>query len=72
MLSMVDTKSNKYINVLEESIKEIEGVNEVFSIIDILDTTIPIEMLPKNIEEKINKNNETIILVTFTVMAFVI
>lgn len=62
---MVDTKSNKYINVLEENIKEIEGVNEVFSIIDILDTTIPIEMLPKNIEEKINKNNETIILVTF-------
>ena len=62
---MTNSKSSAKILELESEIKKIEGVNLVASIADVMDTTIPISMLPTNILEKINKNDETIIMVTF-------
>ena len=50
---------------LEDKIKNIDTVNEVVSIYDITDVSIPIEMLPDNIQDKIVKDNSTLILVTF-------
>lgn len=62
---MVENKSSKDILNLEDKIKKIEGVNQVLSIADVMDTTIPYEMLPDEILEKIYKDNETIMMVTF-------
>lgn len=62
---MVDNMSNYDMLKLEDEIKEIEGVKEAFSIADITDISIPIEMLPEEIVNKIYKEKETMILVTF-------
>lgn len=62
---MVDSSNNKKILDLEKDIKKIEGVSAVVSIADATDTLIPIDMLPTQVTEKLNKNNETIIMVTF-------
>lgn len=62
---MVDSSNNKKILDLEKDIKKIEGVNAVVSIADATDTLIPIDMLPTQVAEKLNKDNETIIMVTF-------
>lgn len=62
---MVDSTNNKRILDLENKIKDIKGVNQVFSLADVVDTMIPIEMLPSKVTDKLNKDNETIIMVTF-------
>ena len=62
---MVDGSNNKKILDLEKDIKKIEGVNAVLSITDVTDTVIPVDMLPTQVVEKLNKDNETIIMVTF-------
>jgi len=62
---MVDSSNNKKILDLEKDIKKIEGVNAVLSIADVTDTVIPVDMLPTQVVEKLNKDNETIIMVTF-------
>ena len=62
---MVEGDSQRNLLQLEEKIQKIEGVNKVFSIIDMLDTTIPYDMLPDEIKDKVYNNNETIIVVTF-------
>lgn len=62
---MVDSSNNKKILDLEKDIKKIEGVNAVLSIADVTDTIIPVDMLPTQVVEKLNKDNETIIMVTF-------
>lgn len=63
---MVDSTNNKKIINLEEEIKNIEGVNKVISLADVTDTMIPISMLPSKVVNKLNKDDETIIMVTFT------
>ncbi len=63
---MVDNMSNYDLLKLEEKIKTIEGVEQAFSIADLTDISIPIEMVPEEIVDKIYKDDETIILVTFS------
>ncbi len=62
---MVKNKSNTEVLNLEEKFKKVSGVNKVISIADILDSGIPSSMLPDEIQNKLYKNNETIIMVTF-------
>lgn len=62
---IVDSTNTKKILDLEKEIKQIEGVGRVFSLADVTDTAIPIEMLPEKIVDKLNKDDETIIMVTF-------
>ena len=51
---------------LEEDIKnKIENVELCASVADITGETFPIEMLPDDVTERIYKNNETLLLVTF-------
>lgn len=49
--SFVITDADSY-NILqmEENIKKIDGVNQVISIADVTDTTIPINMLPDDVK----------------------
>ena len=59
---MKDT--NKILN-LENKIKKIKGVDKVFSIADVIGTTIPKEMLPDEVLNKLYKDDKSIIMVTF-------
>jgi hypothetical protein len=62
---IVDDMKTKDILKLEEKIKQTEDVEMVASIADVIGTSIPTEMIPEEIKDKIYKDNETIILVTF-------
>lgn len=62
---MVEGESSKKILDLEQKIKDIKGVKEVMSIVDVIDTTVPYDMLPEEITDKLYKKGETIIMVTF-------
>ncbi len=62
---VVDDMSNNNILKLEDKIKKVEGVNKVVSIADITGTTIPMEILPKKIVDKVSKGNSKLILTTF-------
>ncbi len=64
--AFVMTKKDAYETLnLEEEIKKIESVNQVISIYDLLGTSIPKDMLPDEIKEKLYQEDETIIVVTF-------
>ena len=62
---IIEDMKTKDIIKLEEKIKELENVEKAVSIADVLGTSIPKEMLPDEIQNKIYKDNETIMLVTF-------
>lgn len=62
---IIEDMKTKDIVKLEEKIKEIDNVEKAVSIADVLGTSIPKEMLPDEIKDKIYKDNETIMLVTF-------
>ena len=62
---MVDNKSSNYVLNLEDKIKNIKNVNAVYSVADVIDTTIPYDLLPDEVKDKLYSDNETIIFVTF-------
>ena len=62
---LLEDMETKDIIKLEEKIKKIENVEKVASIADVIGTEIPKEMIPDDIKDKIYKDNETIMLVTF-------
>lgn len=62
---VVDDMSPQEILKLEDDFKKIESVGHVASIHDITGTTIPLEMLPRDLILKVAKGNSKLILVTF-------
>lgn len=62
---LLEDMETKDIIKLEEKIKKIENVEKVASIADVIGTEIPKEMIPDDIKDKIYKDDETIMLVTF-------
>ena len=62
---MVDMNDTNKILKLENKIKKIDGVNKVFSIADVLGNTIPKDMLPDEVLDKLYNDDTSIILVTF-------
>ena len=62
---MMDDKNPLKILELEEDIKNINGVKDVMSIYDILDISIPKEILPDAIKDRVSNGDETIIFVSF-------
>ena len=65
--SFVFVENNKAVDVLklEEEVKKIKGVNKVFSLYDVTGTTIPINMVPDELKDKLVKEDSTLMLVTF-------
>ena len=65
--TFVFVDNNKAVDVLklEDEVKKIKGVNKVFSLYDITGTTIPIEIIPDEIKDKLVKGNSTLMFVTF-------
>ncbi len=62
---LLDDMKIKDIKKLEEEFKKIDNVEKVVSVADVVGTAIPEEMIPDDVKEKIYKDNETIMLVTF-------
>lgn len=62
---MVDMNDSKEVLKLEENIHDIQGVNQVFSILDVLDISVPKEMLPDEILQKLYDDDTSILMVTF-------
>ncbi len=65
-IAVVNNLDSKDILKLEDEIKKVEGVNKVGSIYDIIGTTIPIEMLPNDIVEKVHNENSDLLIITFS------
>lgn len=65
-ISVIDNMSDKDILKLEEQIRKIDGVEKVATIDDVTGTTIPKEMLPSDIVDKVYKDNATMMLITFS------
>ena len=61
----VDDKKAMDTLELESKIKDINGVNQVFSLYDLTDTTIPIDIIPDELRDKLVKNDSTLMVVTF-------
>lgn len=62
---VVEDMKTKDIQNLEDKIKEIDNVEKVMGIADVVGTSIPIEMVPDEIKDKIYKEGDTVLLVTF-------
>ncbi len=62
---ILEDMQTKDILELEEKFKEIENVEKAISIADITGSGFPLEMLPDNLKDKVYKDNQTIMLVTF-------
>lgn len=62
---VVEDMKTKDIQNLENKIKEIDNVEKVMGIADVVGTSIPIEMVPDEIKDKIYKEGDTVLLVTF-------
>lgn len=62
---VVENMSSYDIIKLEEKIKKVKGVEKVVSISDITGVTIPKEILPSEIIDKVSKKNSELMLITF-------
>ena len=62
---VVEDMPNKNLLKLENKIKKVDGVVSVLSVADITGTTIPVEMLPEKIVNKVAVGNTKLLLVTF-------
>ena len=64
-LALVENLNSKDILKLEDDIKNIDGVNNVFSIYDAIGTSIPLDMLPSDITNKVHNENTDLLIITF-------
>ena len=64
-VSVLENMSSKEVLDYEDKVREIEGVEKVFSIKDVIGTTIPIEMLPTELRDKVYKDNTYLLAITF-------
>ena len=62
---ILENMKTKDILKLEKEIRKLDNVNKVISAADIIGTTIPTEMIPEELRDKIYKDNSTIMMVTF-------
>ena len=62
---MVDFSDSYKVMKLENKIRKIDGVRKVFSINDVIGSTIPKDMLPDEVLEKLYSDDTSIIMVTF-------
>lgn len=65
-VTVVENMADQDLLVLEDKIKEVPAVAKVISIADLTGTTIPLEMLPSEIVDKVSKGDSKLLLITFT------
>ena len=62
---MIDFSDSYKVMKLENKIRKIDGVKKVFSINDVIGSTIPKDMLPNEVQDKLFSDDTSIIMVTF-------
>lgn len=64
-IATIENMPAKDVLSLEEKIKSIDGVANVVSIYDAIGVSIPIDMLPSEVKDKLHKENTDIMFITF-------
>lgn len=64
-VSIIENMNSKDIIKLENKIRDIDNVNKVMTINDISGTSFPVDMLPSEVTNKVTKDNQTLMLITF-------
>lgn len=64
-ITVLDNMSSKDILKLESQIKNIDGVVKVISAYDLIGNTIPLDILPSNIIDKVKNGNSDLMLITY-------
>ncbi len=64
-ITIVENMANQDLIKLEEKFRNIDGVTNVISINDLTGTSLPVEILPNEIRDKVAKDNTKLVLVTF-------
>ena len=64
-ITIIDNMSSKDILKLEDKIRDVEGVNKVVSLYDVVGTSIPLEVLPDEIVDKVHQGESDLLLITF-------
>ena len=62
---VLENMKPKDIEKLETKIREIDNVEKVIGISDVIGTSIPVDMIPDDIKDKVYRDGDTIILATF-------
>ena len=62
---ILENMQSKDIIELEKQFREVGNVEKVVGLTDIIETDVPLEMLPDEIKDKLYKDNTTPVLVTF-------
>ena len=61
----VNKMSNYDMLKLEDKIRKIDSVNLVASLVDVTDTTVPMDILPDDVLKKLHRDEKNVIVVTF-------
>ncbi len=64
-ITIVENMADQDLVKLENRFRKIEGVNKVISIADLTGTSIPVDILPKALKDKVAKDNTKLVLITF-------
>ena len=64
-VSIIENINSKDIIKLENKIRDIDNVNKVMTINDVSGTSFPVDMLPSEVTNKVTKDNQTLMLITF-------
>lgn len=64
-VTVVNNMADKDLLKLEDKIRDVKGVNKVVSIDDLTGTSIPIDILPDKIKNKVAKGDSKLMLITF-------
>ena len=64
-ITIVENMADQDLVKLENRFRQIKGVNKVISITDLTGTSIPVEILPKEIRDKVAKDDTKLVLITF-------
>ncbi len=64
-ITIVENMASQDLLKLEDQFRKIDGVTNVISINDIIGTSIPIEVIPNEIRDKVAKDNTKLVLITF-------
>lgn len=65
-LTIVDHMADRDLLLLEDQIREVDGVDKVLTITDFTGSTIPLEFIPEEIRNKVTHGTSKLMLITFT------
>lgn len=64
-IALAENISSQDLLKLEKQIKEVEGVNTVASLYDVIGSSIPLEILPSEVVNKVHDENADLLIITF-------